>query len=323
MTCPHPLDPLCVAVMLRLSSGTASREMIACDLEIPRDVLRSRLERLMMLGAVERSEATGEYSLLPEAHRIIMDISSSGLNRTVELRSSREEASYHTRLQRLKQDPLFEGLPADELELLARVSRTQSLAPGEVLLLEGDECRALYIVDHGTVRLSKSSSSSAYGFGREQTIRLMVPGDSFNEVPVFDDGLNPVTVEAIEESCVIVVPKREVQALVERSPEFAGLIIKIMAQRLRHMLAMIEDVSMRDVTGRVAKILLQVQQPSVGVGAGVTNGRKLTQREIAEMAGTAREVVARALKKMERTGAVSVQRGNVRILDPELLQSFT
>jgi CRP-like cAMP-binding protein len=323
MTCPHPLDPLCVAVMLRLSSGSTSKEMLACDLEICRDVLRSRLERLMMLGAIERSDATGEYSLLPEAHRIIMDVSSTGLNRSVELRSSREEASYHTRLQRLKQDPLFEGLPADELDLLARVSRTQSLAPGEVLLLEGDKCRALYIVDQGTVRLSKSSSSSAYGFGREQTIRLMVPGDSFNEVPVFDDGPNPVTAEAIEESFVIVVPKREVQALVERSPEFAGLIIKIMAQRLRHMLAMIEDVSMRDVTGRVAKILLQVQQPSVGVGAGVTNGRRLTQREIAEMAGTAREVVARALKKMERTGAVSVQRGNVRILDPELLQSFT
>jgi CRP-like cAMP-binding protein len=323
MTCPHPLDPLCVAVMLRLSSGSASREMLASDLDVGADVLRGRIERLSMLGAIRRSDTTDEYTLLPEAHRIIIDITETGLNRNGQRRSSREESSYRTRLHRLKQDPLFETLPADELEVLARVSRTQCLAPGEVLLLEGDECRALYIVDRGTVRLSKSSSSSAYGFGREQTIRLMVPGDSFNEVPVFDDGPNPVTAEAVEESSVIVVPKREVQALVERSPEFAGVIIKIMAQRLRHMLAMIEDVSMRDVTGRVAKILLQVQQPSAGVGAGVTTGRRLTQREIAEMAGTAREVVARALKKMERTGAVSVQRGNVQILDSELLQSFT
>jgi CRP-like cAMP-binding protein len=323
MACPHPLDPLCVAVMLRLSSGSATESEIAQELDVAQNVLCGRLQRLKMLGAIEKATDTDDYFLLPEAHRIIIGISNSGLNRNCHPRRGRDEASVSARLERLKQDPMFSGLPEDELDLLARVSRTQCLAPGELLLLEDDECRGLYIVERGTIRLSKSSSSSAFGFGREQTIRLMVPGDSFNEVPVFDGGPNPVTAEALDESCVIVVPKKDVQDLVSRSPEFAGLIIKIMSQRLRHMLAMIEDVSMRDVTGRVAKILLQVQHPTVGVGAGLTNGRRLTQREIAEMAGTAREVVARALKKMERTGAVSVNRGNVQILDPELLESFT
>jgi CRP-like cAMP-binding protein len=323
MACPHPLDPLCVAVMLRLSNGCASASTIASDLDVSGDVLCGRLQRLKMLGAVQETGIVDEYMLLPEAHRIIVELSQSGFNRHGHVRTGRDETSYYTRLNRLQQDEMFRQLPEDELDLLARVSRTQCLAPGEVLLLEGDECRGLYIVDSGTIRLSKSSSSSAFGFGREQTIRLMVPGDSFNEVPVFDDGSNPVTAEALDEARVIFVPKKDVQDLVKRSPEFAELIIRIMAQRLRHMLAMIEDVSMRDVAGRVAKILLQVQQPTVGVGAGVTNGRRLTQREIAEMAGTAREVVARALKKMERTGAVAVKRGNVQILDPELLESFT
>ncbi len=307
--------------MLRLSSGPASKFEISRDLEVDPGVLCSRIHRLKMLGAVECDEST--CSLLPEAHRIIMEISNSGLNKNGRHRSARDEANFTVRLERLKQEPMFQALPAEELDWLARVSRIQRLAPGEVLLLEGDCCRGLYIVDRGTIRLSKSSSSSAFGFGREQTIRLMVPGDSFNEVPVFDDGANPVTAEAIDDASVIVVPKKDVQDLVDRSPEFAGLIIKIMSQRLRHMLAMIEDVSMRDVTGRVAKILLQVQHPTVGVGAGVTTGRRLTQREIAEMAGTAREVVARVLKKMERTGAVSIRRGDVQILDPELLESFT
>lgn len=276
-----------------------------------------------MLGAVRCTSHTDRCELLPQAHQIILDVSASGLNRNGHAPPLRDAGSYSVRLKRLQHDPLFEGLPGDELEWLARVSRTQCLSPREVLVLEGDECRAMYIVDRGTVRLSKSSSSSAFGFGREQTIRLMGPGDSFNEVPIFDGGVNPVTVEALDETRVIVIPKREVQELVDRSPEFASVIIRIMAQRLRHMLAMIEDVSMRDVTGRVAKILLQVQHPTCGVGAGVKTGRRLTQREIAEMAGTAREVVARALKKMERAGAVTVQRGDVQILDVGLLESFT
>jgi CRP-like cAMP-binding protein len=323
MACPHPLDPLCVALMLKMSGGSATVNEIAQDLELDATTVRERMQRLSMLGAVRCTDHADQCELLPQAHQIILDVSTSGLNRNGPPPPLRDEASYAVRLKRLQQEPLFENLPVDELSWLARVSRSQSLCPGEVLILEGDECRAMYIVDRGTVRLSKASSSSAFGFGREQTIRLMGPGESFNEVPVFDGGTNPVTVEAIEPTCVIVVPKREVQELVDRSPEFASVIIRIMAQRLRHMLAMIEDVSMRDVAGRVAKILLQVQRPTHGVGAGVTTGRRLTQREIAEMAGTAREVVARALKKMERTGAVSIQRGHVQILDSELLESFT
>lgn len=321
MACPHPLDPLCVAVMLRLSNGPERPDVLAADLEISEEVLAGRINRLKMLGAVEFGNL--EYRLLPEAHRIILDISQSSLNKNGNRPRTRDEANVSVRLQRLRDDPMFQALPDDELEWLARVSRTQALSPGEVLLLEGDECQAMYIVDRGTIRLSKSSSSSAYGFGREQTIRLMGAGDSFNEVPVFDDGTNPVTAEALDEACVIIISRKDVQDLVARSPEFAGVIIKIMSQRLRHMLAMIEDVSMRDVTGRVAKILMQISHPSVGVGAGISTGRHLTQREIAEMAGTAREVVARALKKMERAGAVTVRRGDVQILDPELLESFT
>jgi CRP-like cAMP-binding protein len=309
--------------MLKLTNGSTAVDVIAEDLEVDSNIVRDRLQRLSMLGAVRCTDHSDSCELLPEAHRIILDVSTSGLNRNGHTPPPRDVESFSVRLKRLRQEPLFEVLPVDELEWLARVSRTQCLTPGEVLLLEGDECRAMYIVDRGMVRLSKSSSSSAFGFGREQTIRLMGPGESFNEVPVFDDGVNPVTVEAMEDTRVIVIPKKEVQDLVARSSEFSSVIIRIMTQRLRHMLAMIEDVSMRDVTGRVAKILLQVQHPTVGVGAGITNERRLTQREIAEMAGTAREVVARALKKMEKTGAIVVQRGQVTILDLELLESLT
>jgi CRP-like cAMP-binding protein len=222
----------------------------------------------------------------------------------------------------LRNDPLFRRLPDDDLIWLARCSRSIDLSSGELLFLEGDECQGFYIVERGTIRLSKAPSSSSHAFGREQVIRLMRTGDSFNEVPVFDDGPNPVTAEAATDTTVTIVPKTQVRDLVRRSPEFAEIVIAIMAQRLRHMMALLEDIAMRDVAGRVAKILLQAQQPADGVGAGLVEGQRLTQREIAEMAGTAREVVGRVLKRFEKAGAVAVSRGRVRILDRALLEEM-
>ena len=323
MSCPRPLDPVCVAILLRLSEHPASSQDLGTELELNQEIVTERLNRLRDLGAIGPLNGNGVYTVRRAAHRIILRIASGSLEHCLDDVEARDQVSFGTRLKRLQQEPMFQDLPDHELRWMARVSRSQDLSAGEIFLLEGDVCRALYIVDSGTIRLSKASSSSAFGYGREQTIRLMAPGESFNEVPVFDGGVNPVTAEALDSARVIVVPKKDVQDLVDRSPEFAGVIIRIMSQRLRHMLAMIEDVSMRDVTGRVAKILLQIQCPSDGVGAGVTLGRRLTQREIAEMAGTAREVVARILKKMERSGAVTINRGDVRIVDPELLESFT
>lgn len=323
MTCPQPLDPLCVAIMLRLADAPVSGDKLARDLQVSPLLIEERIQRLRSLGALEQNHGTSVLQVRPDAFRIILQITESQIGRERTLTPARRPDTLNSRLTLLQQDPMFQALPYEELSWLARVSRTQELGEGELLLLEGDECRGLYIVDSGTVRLSKGSTSCAGSAGREQTIRLMGHGESFNEVPVFDGGPNPVTAEAVEASRVIMVPKQEVRDLVQRSPEFAQVIITIMSQRLRHMLAMIEDVSMRDVTGRVAKILLQVTHPTEGVGAGLTVGRKLTQREIAEMAGTAREVVARALKKLERAGAITVRRGDVQIVDVDLLESLT
>jgi CRP-like cAMP-binding protein len=323
MSCPKTLDPVCVAILLRLSEQSMNCEQIARELQVDPSLVGQRLRKLAALGAINQQNDRAAIKVHPDAFRIILETSGSRPGVTRDGSTFRAKATVENRLSRLQRDPMFQSLPVAELEWLSCVSRTQEYSAGEILLLEGGVCQGLYIVDEGMIRLSKASTSCAVGFGREQTIRFMGPGESFNEVPVFDDGPNPVTAEAIEPSRVILVPKQEVQDLVQRSPEFAGFIIKIMSQRLRHMVAMIEDVSMRDVTGRVAKILLQMTRPSEGVGAGLVQGRKITQREIAEMAGTAREVVARALKKLERAGAISVHRGDVKILNGELLESLT
>jgi CRP-like cAMP-binding protein len=87
--------------------------------------------------------------------------------------------------------------------------------------------------------------------------------------------------------------------------------------------ALVEDLSFRQVTARVARIVLQSVVPREGVGAGVGTRVHLKQREIAEMAGSSREVVARALKSLEDAGAIGLYRGEIRVIDEVRLNTLS
>lgn len=217
----------------------------------------------------------------------------------------------------LQRVPYFRNLDRGDLVATARCIVERHYLPGEILFLEGEECHGLYIVHSGLVRIYKASADA-----REQVLRLMGPGDSFNEVPVFDGGPNPASAQAMEPAAVFLLPKRDVQALVRGNPAFAATVVAILASRLRHLVSLVEDLSFRHVTARIAKILLQSARPSEGVGAGAPLRRRLTQQEMAEMAGTAREVVSRAIKALEQVGAIRVDRGQITIVDPEALENW-
>jgi CRP/FNR family transcriptional regulator len=91
--------------------------------------------------------------------------------------------------------------------------------------------------------------------------------------------------------------------------------------RLRQLVGLVEELSFKTVTGRVARILLE-QLPTSTDEGGNQPSRRLTQREIAAMAGTAREVAGRALKALEQQGAIRIERGRIVIVDRERLASL-
>lgn len=213
--------------------------------------------------------------------------------------------------------PYFADLSDDERARVAASGRRRRYQPGAVLFLEGEPCSGLYFVLGGLVKVYKSSED-----GREQILRLMAPGDSFNDVPAFDGGPNPASAAVVEPAEVLIFSRTQVLRLLDEYPAFARAVVRVFAARLRHLVALVEDLSFRQVTARVARIVLQSVTPREGVGAGAGRRSRITQREIAQMAGTAREVVARALRVLEDAGAVEIDRGHVRITDVERLRSL-
>lgn len=212
----------------------------------------------------------------------------------------------------LRQIDFFQALPDEVLERLRALAVGVRLRPGQILFVEGEACRGMYLVCQGRVRIFKTSPE-----GREQVLMVARAGHSFAEVPVFDGGPNPASAAAMDESIVYLFPAADLVAMVTSTPEFGLSVIRVMARRLRQLTRLVEDLSFRHVTARVAKLLLQGSQQ-----LAADQPQRLTQHEMAAMIGTSREVVTRALRQLEHQGAIQVERGRIVVLKPELLEQM-
>ncbi len=213
--------------------------------------------------------------------------------------------------------PYFAGLDAAAIARLAGAARARSCAAGELVLAEGEPCRGLSFVAAGRVKAFKLSET-----GREQVLRILGPGRTFNDVPLFDGGTNPASVAALEDGTVVgLLPAPRVHALIGERGEVAAAVIRMLAVRLRAMTEMVEDLALRGVGARVARLLLECSRgaPPLAEGTGADPCTELTQAQLAAMTGTVREVVQRALKALEREGAIELARGRIRVLAPEIL----
>ena len=137
----------------------------------------------------------------------------------------------------------FQGLDEDLLDALANVASRQSYKKRQIVFLEGEPCAGLYIVEEGWLKGFITSTA-----GREQIIRYLSPGDVFNEVGVLiPEAKNLVTVQALEPSKVWMIERQKLVRLMDRHPQLCRKISENLAQRVIHLMDMIEDLSLRDV----------------------------------------------------------------------------
>jgi CRP/FNR family transcriptional regulator len=201
----------------------------------------------------------------------------------------------------LRASPYFARLDDAALEQLAQAAQTRHYGAGQRIFTEGDDegAAALHFVERGVVRIFKLSSE-----GREQVLRLMRPGDSFADVPVFDGGPYPANADALEPATVVTLPRKALLESLREHPDMAIGASQILAARLRHMTNLVEDLSLRRVMSRVAKLLYTYEgEPH------------LTQGQMATMVGTAREMVNRSLHTLADAGAIELRGQHIVVLD--------
>jgi CRP-like cAMP-binding protein len=212
-------------------------------------------------------------------------------------------------LDLIKDNPYFTGLQTGEMEFIRKLLTEKSYDRGEMIVLDGETARALFFVISGAVKIFKTSVD-----GKEQILEIIRPGQSFNDVPIFDTGLTPISAQAMSPVLLYELDKNSVETIVHKYPRVASNVITVLAKRVRSLVALVEDLSFRTVLNRVAKILLD------NAADGSSPGPRLTQQEMAAMAGTAREVVGRSLKILEEEAIIQLDRHRIIIKDKEALR---
>lgn len=218
----------------------------------------------------------------------------------------------------LKKAPLFAGLSQAEIDALAARTVRKGVVKGELLFSEGDKAHGLYIVLKGSVKIFKMSAA-----GREQVLHIERPVHSFAEIPLFDGGPYPASAAAAEDSTLLFLDKKSFDDLCLSHPRIALSVIRLIGGRLRRLTHLIEEISLRDVSHRLAWWLLEKAR-TIGKkdNRGIEFELDASHAEIASQIGTVREVVSRTLSRLEADGLISTSGRTLRIEDLERLQSM-
>jgi CRP-like cAMP-binding protein len=202
----------------------------------------------------------------------------------------------------LRSVSIFAELDQASAAALERLMRRRRFDEGAVVVSEAERGDALYVLASGKVKVVLYGES-----GREVILSIFKEaGDFFGEMSLLDDEPRSATVTTMEPSTLLVLSRADFQAHLARHPRLAIQVMTELSRRLRRADAVIGDLALLDVLGRLAAKLRDL---ALADGEPAPEGRVLrrpSQAEIAAMIGTSRETVSRALSELARRGDVEL-----------------
>jgi CRP/FNR family transcriptional regulator len=186
----------------------------------------------------------------------------------------------------------------------------------EILFGEGEEAKGFYVILSGKVKLYKISPE-----GKEQILHVVSAPDAFAEAALFLEGSYPAFAEALADSQLLFFPKRNFIQLIERNPQLSINMIVSLSHFLRRFVSLIEELSLKEVSSRVAKYLIDLSLKSAREGK---NPREvdldLSKNQLALKLGTISETLSRTLTKMKTKGIIDVRKNRILILNQQALK---
>ena len=207
--------------------------------------------------------------------------------------------------------PLFSGLPPEELQQFAAITRDKTYPKSSVILFEDDPGDSLFVIRDGRVKVVLVGED-----GREVILGVLGVGEHFGELSLIDDQPRSAHVIAMEDSSLLVLRRDDFRRRVETSPAVAWTLLSELSRRLRRADGKIGGLVLLDVPGRIARLLLDMSEE----GGSETIEKPLTHQTIAQMIGASRETVSRAMREFQDHGWIDVERRKIRVADREGLK---
>ena len=217
-------------------------------------------------------------------------------------------------LEHIASVPLFGELPREHQKDLATVVVDKTFRRGQPIFSEGDEGTGFYVIVSGQVKIFKLSWE-----GKEQILHIFGPGEPIGEVAVFAGKRFPAYAEALEDSTAFFFPRAAFMELIQKEPSLAMNMLAILSKRLRRFTRLIEDISLKEVPGRLAVYLLYLSHRQGGTDELELD---IPKGQLASILGTIPETLSRILGKMSHMGLIQVKGRQVKIADRSALEEL-
>jgi CRP-like cAMP-binding protein len=192
--------------------------------------------------------------------------------------------------------PMFSGVSTEILESIASLLIERRFPKHKTIVEEGAPGDYMYIISEGRVKVTKLS-----GDGREKILELLDVGDFFGEMSLFDDAPRSASVKAMSDVRIMALARNDFLRLLSSSPGLALSVIQELTRRLRQVDEQASSLSFQRVKERTMGLLVRLAKE-----ASSHEGRRktpvLTHQQIADMIGTSRETVTRAVKGLKDEG---------------------
>ena len=189
----------------------------------------------------------------------------------------------------LSEIPLFRNLRDEQLEFLVSLTHRFTYPKNSILINQGELSNSLFVVLKGRLKVTAIGTE-----GRQTILAFLEEGDFVGELSLLDDGPRSATVTAMKDTETLLVTQEVFHRFVESFPETLLPMLRMMASRLRDLDETVCSLATLGVYGRVCRILQQHAKEENGVKVVP----RMTQEEIAEMAGSSREMVSRIMKEL-------------------------
>ncbi len=211
--------------------------------------------------------------------------------------------------------PIFNGLSNVQLNEIRNIAVDRFYKKNKPIFMEGDERNGFYIVVEGKVKIFKVSPE-----GKEQILHIYGPGHPFGEVPVFSGQNFPANALALSKSHLLFFPRGAFVDLITTHPSLAMNMLAVLSMRLREFTIQIENLSLKEVPGRLASYLIYLASEQSQAQTVVL---PISKGQLASLLGTIPETLSRIFTKMSQQGIIAVNGSEIQLIDPKGLEALS
>ena len=218
----------------------------------------------------------------------------------------------------LKKVPLLADLGPEGLARLAERVEQREVRRREVVYMNGDPGDAVYFVNGGRVKISKVTRD-----GKSLTLFYCGPSELFGEGCLIDGGPRTEMAEAVENAMLTQIERGDFERLLATHAQLGSAMTRLMVLRRRELETKVEALVFRDVTSKLAELLLKLAgEYGVDDARGTMVALKITHQELANLIGSTRETVSLTLSQFKRKKFICTEGRKVIISDAEGLKAL-